>query len=543
MKKIFTILLGLAATSTAMAAVTSAPVERKLLLDAEKKAQLEVAFQQSLATSNDVEVYTRTWNDGKGGTWELQLTYTGLTLLQAFPDWTEIHEMFADGDLFLPRIQLANFNAQNTPTDYIIGFLEWPSMYWYQQRFEYDNYDVPVAERDQNIVPPSVLCNNPNLVSLFTECEYVGFGADTWYMLPTSELGSVLYQGQEAQTVMTDNFGGTFDFRAFDVEEGSIDFVFNFPVQVGARTAKLSGNYTGTAIVKGFEPRYITSPELGSIHLFNGGLISSELVGDENPFGVDFDELTQFFLMAIVDGMDIPANATVGPFNPDKLGFAPTSENSIPEDKDFFYYDGYLFGDPSYAKDINKDPVDQKFTLDEGEWFQIPGTNQGYISVTPAENVFVCAFEDDEWSDIYGMKVACQGMWYNGMCEPSTIEWGTTAGFVANMSNTYSEYLTSFGTKNIIYHYDPTDMSKTREIASVGDREYTAVKGVSVDSDVKVIARDGMINVVAGENAPIAIFTLDGKLVKATKASEVSVEAPKGMYVVRVGNKAKKVVL
>ena len=66
---------------------------------------------------------------------------------------------------------------------------------------------------------------------------------------------------------------------------------------------------------------------------------------------------------------------------------------------------------------------------------------------------------------------------------------------------------------------------------------------MKAEDNARIIARDGMINVVAGENAPIAIFTLDGKLVKATKASEVSVEAPKGMYVVRVGNKAKKVVL
>ena len=140
------------------------------------------------------------------------------------------------------------------------------------------------------------------------------------------------------------------------------------------------------------------------------------------------------------------------------------------------------------------------------------------------------------------MRVANLGF-YQQLVAPSTIQWGTNQGFVATMENPYFRYITSKGTPDIIYHYDPTDMTKTRTFTSVGTREPSAVKGVSVDSDVKVIARDGMINVVAGENAPIAIFTLDGKLVKATKASEVSVEAPKGMYVVRVGNKAKKVVL
>ena len=152
----------------------------------------------------------------------------------------------------------------------------------------------------------------------------------------------------------------------------------------------------------------------------------------------------------------------------------------------------------------------------EGEQKFAEDTQQYYTSIYPAPGRFLTKGYNANWSQIYGMECDNQNKVLTLVNDDANeIAWGTTEGF---------------------YHYDPNDMNKTRTFSSFGSLDPSEVEAIVAENNVQVIARDGMIVVNAAEKAPVAIFTLDGKLVKA-------VEAAKGVYVVRVGDKAQKVVL
>lgn len=549
MKKIFTVLLGLTFWVTGFSAAKVATKVSDFHLDPQRVASLIQKEQAAALAGKKAEtLYTRNWVDASGSEWSLELTYSGLTILDALNE--EAQAAWKDELLYLANLQLVKFNQSGNVSDGVVLYVCWPSVYWYDQIYSYTgeldaNNMIPVDKRDLSIAAPSDVLNNASRCRIFEETGAIldmdASGVTYWGILPLSAgYGQAILNGAEATSASTESNPATFDFKSYDLEEGSMNVRFNIPLQAGTTTRTLSGTYNGIAEVEGFEPRYVTTQQMTGIHLFNGGKISEEILGDESPFTDIFEgELTQFYLLAFPEQAQFMMGDAAKAFNPNDIGIG--FAQSVAEN-DINCYQGYLFADVKYAEDTTLDPSDMTFNLKEPEWIIDELLDEGFWGQAPAANTFVSYRLGYEWSSIYGMRVANLGF-YQQLVAPSTIQWGTNQGFVATMENPYFRYITSKGTPDIIYHYDPTDMTKTRTFTSVGTREPSAVKGVSVDSDVKVIARDGMINVVAGENAPIAIFTLDGKLVKATKASEVSVEAPKGMYVVRVGNKAKKVVL
>lgn len=62
---------------------------------------------------------------------------------------------------------------------------------------------------------------------------------------------------------------------------------------------------------------------------------------------------------------------------------------------------------------------------------------------------------------------------------------------------------------------------------------------------VKVQFVDGGINVLGARNHTLAVYTIDGKLAYQSKVNtdELRVSLAPGVYIVRVGNRASKVVI
>ena len=567
MKKIFTLMASLAVGLSAMAVNGPFKVENKEVTPnplrlAEIRSEMNSEFNHINATeveSND-EMYTRSWTDSKGNVWILQIElykdfvgdYFGLT----YNDGTK--PTIDDLPYFPAFYMLRKLNAtQDQVLDGVMFYLCWPTKYLYSQIFEWegpweevDGYkDIPADDRDFSPVTLNELANNANGCRLFTETKAGYFDGSldkatgywsTWAIVNCEWMGiTSMYNGSSTYaTVVTDSRASTVSFSYYDKEEDSVganNIIYMQNTNTNA-TVTLNADFNGLAEVEGFEARTVVTPDFGDIHVFNAGLISSEELDLDNPFSEQFDPVTAFYVVGGDPVYEWIIDPSAKAFAANKIGIkatgdVPTSQANV--------IAGYAFADEKYGSDITLDPTEMRFDIVLPVAVQDP--TGAYLSIAPAPNKFVPTGYNYEWSKEWGFECDNLGQ-IQSYTENAHFAWGTVDGFEMTVVTPLSRTIYSKSTGKIIYHYDPTDMQKTREFSAVGTAP-SAVKGVQAQNGVNVIARDGMINVVAGENAPIAIFTLDGKLVKATKASEVSVEAPKGMYVVRVGNKAKKVVL
>lgn len=73
----------------------------------------------------------------------------------------------------------------------------------------------------------------------------------------------------------------------------------------------------------------------------------------------------------------------------------------------------------------------------------------------------------------------------------------------------------------------------------------TGIDAVKTNEDVKIQFVAGGINIVGGENSPVAVYSIDGKTIYRAKAAtaDLHISLAPGTYVVRVGNKATKICL
>lgn len=568
MKKIFTLAIAALACFSSFAIVQTENKISDLQIDQQKLAMhQQKVLESAMAGTISDAAYTRTWDDGKGNIWTFQLVFNGETILDYLVP--EAVSAWENQFFYLPSATLVRKKANSDEnTDGAVLSLQWPTMYWYEQLYTYDgeltpDNTIPNDKRDTSIVPPSELFNNPDRCRKFTEAPYIGCditneGINTWFMLgggTLSNFGAGLFNGKSCVTyydvdVTADdelviNDASVFNFSSYEEEDSNAEF--NFKLVFGTKNedtgalskiGQINGDYTGDCYITGFEPTYVNAV-MNEIHLFNVGEYSSDILEDDNPFTEDFDPVTQFYMLAI------PAEAQT------EIGEGEFAENKVkygfPEDgpsNKVNFMRGYLYGDIEYAEDIESDPVDQYFGVKEYKivWDEL--LEQYYASIYPEPGTFVSGGYNVEWSQSAGMRAVSQGYWQVPLIPNSRLQWGTNEGFVANLYTDTQWFITFTSTNDIIYHYDPKDISKTRNINVMGENPpIDAVESVVAEGAAKIFAAEGVINVVAAEKAHIAIFSLDGKLVKAANAETLSVEAAKGVYVVRVANEVKKVIL
>lgn len=326
-------------------------------------------------------------------------------------------------------------------------------------------------------------------------------------------------------------------------------------------TGKFSGNpmkfnldYEGTAYVKGFETTTY-NVENCNVALYNAGPLDSESMGDSYPFYDDPTEPTDLWFLTFCceDITSICEADKPIAFDREKVKFYILDKDKEVDLSNSFFTYGYLFSKQG------QEPFSTEWTLERAEefTFDIFGkevTVYDYMTPSPGHFYYPREYygpgELSEWSVNYGMMTIFANNWIQ-MPE----EWG----FVAN--NTFDgaiyKFETQFGdiinmtTKNDIeFHPSYDDMTKVEYRSSTGDyvpefKEPNAVKATEANN-VSVIARNGRICVVSDKEADVAIYSLNGGLLKAGRTGAntgLMVEAPKGLYIVKVGNVARKVVL
>lgn len=574
----------LAAIAIGSAAVSAATINPDVLTNAKyeltPKAQefLQKSAQRArMGTLLDGEqMMTRSWVDSRAGIYydfSILLTNDKISDLVSFEGG--VHYPFDMipyyGANFI--LQGRKINPKNNEVEDIVTYITWlacwPTYYVYDQVFTYtgtlEDGRIPIADRDYEPVSMSQLANDPTFTQRFQEVDVIGSnviqGTKKWQFFTLLEnamsaadascvinseacLTSITKTGDEANPTY---ISSTFDFNGFDSENSELDSkmtVYYKKLSSGSNGV-LRLAYVGGARIEGFEPITTTLPEFGTIHLFNAGEWSSDAFGDTNPFTGAWGPFTALYLATGDTNLIWKIDETAMEFTPDIIQNAGLDVPNAELDMHANSITGYLFADPKYARDTNLNPTGEFFNCRFPIEFQEGDREISYILV-PVKNCFVpYGYNYDSWSKEYGL-LATVNNFPEMPITGSQLAWGTTEGFRASMKNAFKKTVEINSTGDVVYHYDPTDMSKVRTFSSIGEVEYASgVKGVMVGTAI-ITAGNGQINVKPGVAAPVAVYTLDGLCVINTNAAEgetVSVPAAKGIYVVTVDGKATKIAL
>lgn len=575
MKKIFTLFaMGLLASGSISARVATPEVRTDLKIVADQhsaqKLRVATAKAERLAALGDNENnFTRSWVDRSGNVWLAQMLKMEVPLCEmvSFAD--------KDGNPYQPTFEqlpyyCVNYRLQMRPKDspaittQCWFYMAWPTKYLYEQVFTYDgerteNGGIPQEYRDLTIVPFDELANNPEGCRKFQESTGVGaqesqdgYSWEYWTMLPNALLGIPCYlNGQECVT--SDPDGPTpsnITINAFRAEDVYLDITNRITCDSDGNVRNLARNqYQGTFRFEGFAAQVDDLPEFGDIHLFNAGLQSSEEMGDENPFTAEWPEMTWMYMVGGDTRIEWELDPTAKKFDPQMIRMKAFNVAADEEEDDFAnMMQGYLFAPAKYAQDLTLTPDTEAFEMIEPTEGYDADVDKYYWVVAPAANSMLpygWGTAEDIWSTTYGMVTRVRNV-VDFIVAPSKLQFGTKEGFMVFANNEFLKTININSKGNLIYHYDPNDMQLTRVVPLVGDVEWDNSVAEVAEGVAKVVAANGELTVVPAEKSVVAVYALDGACVaKATVfgGETFTVAAPKGIYVVKVGNETYKLAL
>lgn len=554
MKKIFTLMAATALGATGLMAASFNPaalegVTAEFTPEGLHKVRTNFADMKVNGVEGENSL-TRSWTDNQGGVWNLMLTTEGDKLCEilTFKDQNgqPFQYTFPEYPFYQAGLSLSytpKGQSQTTRHGYFV--LAWPSQYVYSQGW----VEMPESEIDTTIVPADELINSSSMPNTFSQTQnVVNWDSATnsitsWTILPADILG---IESEWDGLAMYSQSGSSLEFQAYDPSENFVQLQTRVTLKqdpnAGTRSAALRITYSGTGRVEGFEHVEEMLPNFGNIYLFNTGLVSSDILGDDKGFTENFPEMTKFYFFCGDEKLGIEVDEE-GAFSESKVYHTGVDvpEGELLEHAQIFY--GYLFGEPKYAQDTELNPTEGVFNV-RAPWNAYDeSTDKYYLAEAPVVNSFVPMGYSASWSIESGsILIAHNNAEITG--EGSSIAWGTTDGFKMEWATIYDKILRAVAPDTKVYYYhDPKNLANKREFSVKGSLNWSAVEEVAAAAEANVVARDGQIAVTTAEKAPIAVYTLDGKLVKAAESTSLNVEAAKGVYVVRVANKAQKVVL
>ncbi|MDE6271729.1 MAG: T9SS type A sorting domain-containing protein [Muribaculaceae bacterium] len=573
MKKLLTMLGCLAIGAGSMVA---APVDPGIRTDL-KVAQTPENFQrfhqmvQSGAIQMGETLATRKYEAADGTVYEakFQLSKTPLCEMLMFSNENGEPRYYSFDELpyYVVVYNLYGIpKGDVAPNTQLSFYMEWPSEYIYSQVFDWtgerdENNQIPLALREYAPASFDELWNNADRCRLFREAKEVGVSGspangkwDCYFMLPNEFLGmGGLYNGKEVVTELSETIYSQIKLQQFDADELFMDFENNIRLLEVASGAKRIARvfYKGSGEIQGFVEQTFQLPEWGDLHLFNAGQISSDLLGDNNPFPTDFPEYTlMYFAIGDKEFVEWEIAPDAKKFAKEAVMFKKlevAGDDYVRSHLNCLV--GFTFVDKKY-KDITLNPDDNDFNLYMGESEGIDlGDDMWYYTYTPELCSLVPPIVRDmngvwePWSEEYGCILYVQNLPETTLNNPVNIGWGFKQGFIVNYQNDFLQNYTAQSTGKLLYHYNPDNIQEYRELELVGGKD--AVETVAADA-AKISAANGVITVVAAENANVAVYGLDGvclKNVKAAAGETVSVEAAKGVYVVTVNGASKKVAL
>lgn len=370
--------------------------------------------------------------------------------------------------LYSVRITLVGYNNQNQFVEGFVFDVMWPSETLYQENGQQPNLDPIDFEQ---LVNSSTNCKKFQLnqdsyhPSIDKETEKVDYFTlfDAWIIgLNTGNIYSLDYETAQKQCNFefisydpaTNNLKAKLDASLIDVEN-NINYSFNV-------------NFDGFVSVQGWKKDHNNLPEFGNIHIFNAGpncqdglnYATNNIAHQHNE---KCDILNMLYVIGADSNYDIIVNNTASEFVANDVKIRPKNidSNNSTSFKNQNYFYGYLtapldFVHPDFGVTFSMPKIGYCFddiedNIDWNPYIMFP-TAGGYIY----------------WTSYYSMKVAMES--FPKYCSQNThLSFHTPDGVLFESKLINGDVVRATSKMPIIYHYDPADITKTREIESVGD--------------------------------------------------------------------------
>lgn len=277
--------------------------------------------------------------------------------------------------------------------------------------------------------------------------------------------------------------------------------------------------FSGTAFISGFEP-VIFNGDFTELHIYNFGQVDWDTYPGD-LYEEDFEPVRLYKVFAHNDKIEVRTDETGVP-----VGFVYKDETAQSSDATYFIGSAYANLDAT-------SPVGEYVVQELDRDYQT-----GYIYNVPTEGTMIPGIYSQFPMFAYdGISLIYHGNSYDPT--PGSVMSIKNDSFSFKGTDTYSNTW-DINWEKCYIHNDPSDYSIVEELTSGINRLFG-------DKTANLITKsNGQINVTAAENGVIAVYSTTGTLVKTVKAvagQEVSIDLGHGLYIVRVGKTASKVIL
>ncbi|MCM1291537.1 MAG: hypothetical protein NC201_04940 [Prevotella sp.] len=464
-----------------------------------------------------------------------------------------------------------------TNTLYLPFYTVWPTVYTHSQRFEIDA-SFPEEDYDYSVAGLAALAQGKALgyCNKFKECENLGPGmfqpnpyltsdgkGYEAYVIMSGDLctqiAGVEYKFQDFTNVTTYQDANNimeYEVRDYDDQTHEINFYYNCPL-IYNKTANTTGKQSVRIVYNGvcrtdFEPTNLEYT-IHDLHIFNTGVKKD--TDKDNPYSEPWGPLTRYYMYgALNEYLNINYPADMTDFSQELVGFmfkedtAPAIQLS-PIGQSMLYGALYSAADSKTFENQQWSMLTPGYTYnkDYQTFFQTMYPVAG--SCIPSYRVAALYDDgtmgpiiDEMYPEVDGLTCYYQSD-NEAPMEGTLIKSNTTKGFEINGLDMFRNRVDFTYQGNIKFHGDPKNAAAYTEVSAMGENDN--VETVAVEN-ASILVQDGVVYVNATADTSVAVYAVNGTLVKALelKAGEnTAIELGNGIYIVKAGNDVKKVVL
>ena len=481
-----------------------------------KDAEIELVNAQvktKNAIMNGELTPTRSWQDSNTGlVWDAFIVKEdGL--------WTMVEggetNTAADFPAYLVSLNLTVRNSAGTGYDYYYPiYLCWPAaLLWYP-----DEQAAIDALGEEHIYDPSPLEWFTPDTAIF---EMIEEGSvKTLGIIHSNTLGtSCVYNGQDGYILDSST---TLQFDAYDPELGWLDIILNGKLVNGA-TKNITMTYSGEVEVLGLAYQE-HEVEVGEVHIFDCGDVDYDNEDWCIVYLEEFEPVRRYAVTFSTPEFGYYNEETGGAWNDVYTSTEPAKDPGVRyvEDAEYFTFWGTFFAEAGSEKPYGKWQMTIPYEQDKA----------GNIINTPVAYELMQGGYRNDISQQDGCW-AVKGDFYRNP-DLGTVDFvigDKNVGMRFVWNDMFGDLWNVNYEGDIFFHNDPTDFLNFKMLPAVGDQEFVSVEKVETEKiNVKVVGN----SIVAPEGAEV--YNLNGVRVNANELSN-------GLYIVKVGKNAVKVVL
>ena len=514
MKKIYLLISAALVALTSVAAPKFANQPIELNADAEFRAE-QVKYEAQKAIENGEVAPTRSWTDPNGTVWSAFMVNQG-GLWSMVGDGTYTVEDFP---VYWVSVNITSLKEdQSGYNNYYSLDLCWPAcVCWYRDAEGYLDLEAAYDALGDAMWDPTPLeWFNDQSIFTMIEAGYVNY---IGILHPDTVNTTCMYNGVDGYTFTDDT---TIYFANFDAEINWLDITLNGKL-TGNGTRNVAMAYSGETTVLGLVVGAENEVEVGQVHIFDCGDIDYD---SEWAFVYveEFEPVRRYQVCFTSSDFAYMDPETGEIFN-DVYDSTTTPEGPgayVNPEGEYFSFWGTFF-----AKEGKEKPYG-KWTGPEW-WKQDAAGN--VITVPEAYKLILGGYtldiskQDGTW--------VVYGDFYRSPDQDSAemVIGDKNVGMNFTWVDRFGENWTAAYKGDIFFHNNPEDFIDYVMLPAVGDEELVGIESVAAEKiNVKVVGN----SIVAPEGAEV--YNLNGVRVNANELSN-------GLYIVKVGKNAVKVVL